>query len=45
MPTEPLSGNQIKAPITGNLETKPDGWVSVVGGDKQICLGFITNKL
>jgi hypothetical protein len=36
MPTEPLSGNQIKAPITGNLETKPDGWVSVVGGDNAV---------
>jgi hypothetical protein len=36
MPTEPLSGNQIKASITGNLVTEPGGWVSVVGGDNAV---------
>jgi hypothetical protein len=36
MPTEPLSGTQIKAPITGNLVTEPDGWVSVVSTDKSV---------
>lgn len=36
MPIEPLSGNQIKAPISGKINIEPGNWVSVVGADSAV---------
>jgi hypothetical protein len=36
MPIEPLSGNQVKAPISGKINIEPGDWVSVVGTDNAV---------
>lgn len=36
MPIEPLSGNQVKAPISGKINIEPGDWISVVGADNAV---------
>jgi len=42
MPIEPLSGTQVKAPISGKINIEPPEWISVVGADNAVKMkGFL----